>query len=312
MDFSVVIPAHNDDAGAYFTATAALSDLEHGNISHEVIVAVDGAPLPAVTELAKTGAIRTACGDFGGPQNARHAGIMAAEAKYVFCLDSHVIPSRHFFTHLAGALVAQKAAIVHSPHYTWGKKQGAYGFGINWAGNLWSVDHETHPQSFAPYRVAMMGHGAFVVNKEKYLACGGYWSEQHGWGGEEPHLNLKFWMLGETCWCDPRVYHWHYMGHRRDASVFKDREHVRNFMLAAYAIGGRKYLDICYTHYTLIANAQPSFEQAKEHWPTDPYGDIYSAVPVDAAAERERIMAGPYAGDLDALRSFFRSENIPN
>lgn len=321
MDISVVIPSRNDPAGLYFTFAAASVDLEHSGLSHEIIAVVDGETHETSRALLQHQACRVICGTFGSPQHARHFGAEQAAGKYIFFLDSHVVPCRDFFRRMTETAEATGAAIVYSPHATWARGVMGYGYGVDWCGNLWSKDHQTEPlvtrngvtqKSDGPYRAAMMGHGGICVSREKYFAVGGYWLVQRGWGGEESHLSLKCWMLGQETWADPRVYHWHYMAHRRGEEVFLDREHVRNFLISAYALGGEKYLNQCFFKYTTARNVHATPEAARSAAPTDPYRDLFESAPAEAQEERARICAGPFGGDLDRLREFFRTEGIHN
>jgi GT2 family glycosyltransferase len=307
MDISVVIPSHRDPAGLYFTFAAAAADLEHSSLHWEIIAVVDGEYHETAKSLKAHQGCRIIKGEFGSPQASRHAGAEVGKGEFIFFLDSHVVPCRDFFLRMMHTARETRAAMVFSPHCTWARGQMGYGYGVDWCGNLWAKDHQTEPTESVPYRVAMMGHGAICVDREKYFAAGGYWLEQRGWGGEENHLALKLWMLGQECWVEPRVYHWHYMANRRGEAVFRTLEHVRNFLISAYALGGQRYLDRVYLNYTLGANAVPAGQRPEAQ---DPYGVLYRAAPAEAAVERQRIFDGPFGGDLDKLREFFRHENI--
>lgn len=305
MDISVVIPSRDDPAGLYFTYAASQVELERSGLEYEIIAAVDGSDHEVRRALQQHQACRIVDGFSGfkcdSPQASRHEGAKRACGKYIFFLDSHVVPCRGFFNSMLYAAQKEQAAIVFSPHCTWARGVMGYGYGVAWDGNLWSKDHQTKPSSNYPYPVAMMGHGAICVDREKYFRVGGYWQAQRGWGGEESHLSLKFWMLGERCYCDPRIYHWHYMATRRGEAIFGDREHVRNFLISAYALGGQKYLDRCHLAYELPAAARGQ---------GGIYDDLYRVAPEEAAAERELIRSGPFGGDLDKLRECFRKEGI--
>ncbi len=321
MDISVVIPSRDDPAGLYFTFAAASAELEYSGLYSEIIAVVDGEWHETARAMRQHQACRVVNGVFGSPQHARHFGAEQASGKYVFFLDSHVVPCRDFFRCMVNTAEETGAAIVYSPHATWARGVMGYGYGVDWCGNLWSKDHQTEPlvmlngvtqKSVTPYRVAMMGHGGICVNREKYFAAGGYWLAQTGWGGEESHLSLKLWMLGHETWVDPRIYHWHYMAHRRGEEIFVDREHVRNFLISAYALGGEKYLNRCFFKYTMARNVHATPEAARNVPAIDPYRDLYEAAPMEAAEERARICAGPFGGDLDKLRAFFRQNEIHN
>lgn len=309
MDISVIVPSLNDGPGLYFTYAAAFADLETGTRSFEIVPVIDGDESAEARGLAMHGA-RLVRGRFGSPQASRYAGLLASHGRWVFFLDSHVIPSRGFFERMVKTAEETDATLVFSPHVDWSRDRMAYAHRIGWQDSLWCVDAETKPRVETAYRAAQSGHGGILVDREKYLASGGYWLAQRGWGGEETHLSLKLWMLGYECWMEPRVYHWHYMGGRRNDGAFQSRDYVRNFMLAAYALGGQKYLDAVYTYHTANRNCHSSVAAAARAKHDDPYGADYRNVPRDAAAERERICAGSFGGDLDNLREHFRAQGI--
>ncbi len=307
MDVSIVIPSKDDPAGLYFTYAGAVADLEHSGLRYEILAVVDGEFHDTARSLKAHNGCRVLRTQADSPQGARHAGAMQAQGRYIFFLDSHVLVCRDFFKRMAAAMQSTGAALLHSPHCTWSPRTMGYAYGVAWDGNLWSKDHQITPTSVTPYRVAMMGHGAICADREAYFSSGGYWLEQRGWGGEESHLNLKLWMMGHSCWVLPDVYHWHYMAHRRSAQVFGAPEHVRNFLISAYALGGDRYLNRCYLAYMLPAEQRDAANGTKE---TAVYQKLRDAVPREAAAERVFICSGPFKGDLDKLREFFRKEGI--
>jgi glycosyltransferase involved in cell wall biosynthesis len=312
MLLSVVIPSKDDPSGLYHTFAASFVELENdfpGN--SEIIVACDGETNDATDCLQKN--FNVIRGNWRAPQKARHAGLLEAKGKWVAFLDSHVIPSRGMFRRLVEAAEANDAGIVHSPHCFWARNQSCFAYRIDWVKKFWMSESIGEPIVPQPYRVSVMGHGAMVVDREKYLASGGYLMEQRGWGGEEPHLNLKFWMLGYSSWVHPDAYHWHFMARRHSADIYKSPEFIRNFMLAAYALGGQKYLDSVYGSYSIASRPYATVAEAIEHRnDPDPYRDDYLSVPNEMKEERARICAGPFAGNLDALREFFDRERIIN
>jgi GT2 family glycosyltransferase len=314
MILSVVVPSYDDPAGLWFTHAASMVDLEQdfARDEFEFIAVIDGPENDTVVGFAQQGTCRILRGEFGGPQNSRRAGALAANGKYIVFLDSHVVPSRGMFRSLIDAAERTGGAIVHAPHCFWNSEPKCYAYRMDFQQRFWSFQVEAEPRSPEPYRIAVMGHGALLVNREKYFKIGGYSDLQRGWGGEEPYLNLKAWMLGESCWIDPRCYHWHYMTKRRTDKVYKQLPYVRNFMVAAYIIGGQQRLDAVYALHTFAANGQKTIEDAVAATQKEPYREAYEAIPAECAEERARVEAGPFGGDLGALVEWFNREGIPN
>lgn len=318
MKLAVVIPSYNDAQGLWFTVAAARVDLEadFAPDEYEIIGVVDG-PDDEETQILhgmrQQGTCRMMRSDTRTPQKNRHAGLLATEAPYVFFLDSHVVPSRGYFKRLLMTAEETGAAIVHGAHSFWSDGR-TYAYAMDWKNHFWSHCGEALPQrTDGPYRIGIAGHGGIVVNREKYLSVGGYWDALQGWGGEEPQLNFKLWMMGHEAYLDPRVYHWHLMVPRRHRVAEQlTAGYVRNFLLVAYATGGQKYLDAVHMFYTQSMTHYATIEEAMAAPPRDPWQDVFDRIPEEAAQERELICRGPYGGNLDALRDYFRKEGIPN
>lgn len=320
LKLAVVIPSFQDASGLWFTVAAARVDLEadFAPDEYEIIAVVDGPEDDGkvIYGMRQMGTCRFLASELRSPQMNRDLGLRATEAPYVFFLDSHVIPSRGFFKRLLQTAEETSAAIVHGPHCFWKKHEKglAYGYYFNWRDYFWACSAEDVPKfPDRPYPIAITGHGAMVVNREKYLKMGGYWGALKGWGGEEPQLNLKAWLLGEQVLMEPRVYHWHFMPEkRRLAEIFKSEPFVRNFMLVSYACGGESYLNSTYGFFTRSAKSYDTFDEALAHKDEGPFSAAFRAVPQEAEEERKLICSGPFHGDLDALRAYFNREGIPN
>lgn len=324
--FAVVIPSYNDAAGLWFTVAAAKADIDEdfAQEDYEVIGVVDGPEDGDTAEgtgnrIIHSMRVQEMCriinADTRTPQKNRHIGLLATDAPYVFFLDSHVIPSRGFFKSMYEAISTSGAGIVHSPHCFWKRFPigVAYGYDMNWKNYFWSVTAESKPKRDAPYKICLAGHGAIVVDRAQYLETGGYWHALEGWGGEEPQLNLLFWMLGKHVLIDPRVYHWHYMPCKRHMhEEHKSLRYVRNFLLSAYAYGGQKYFDSVFFFFTQQQNSAKTIDEIRSHVPVSPFEDLRESIPIVAAAERAKVCAGPFGGDLDKLREYFKAEDITN
>lgn len=319
MKLSIVIPSHKDAAGLWYTVVAALADLENDFApgEYEIIGVIDGPEddQSIITNMKQQKMCKLLFTNTGTPQKNRHIGLLEAEADYVFFLDSHVIPSRGFFKRvLQTAEEHSDVAIVHAAHCFWKRDKMNFGYNMDWMNYFWSFKSEIAPQrSDAAYPICLSGHGAMCVNKKLYLQIGGYWDALQGWGGEEPQLNLKVWLLGYRILMEPRVYHWHFMPSKRQLKeVQHSLPYARNFLLVAYASGGQQYLEYVYHFFTQMENRHATLEEAIHAKPQAPYQELYDTIPQIAAAERATISGGPFAGDLDKLREFFTTNGIPH
>ena len=117
-----------------------------------------------------------------------------------------------------------------------------------------------------------------MISKAAYIAVGGYSDLLVGYGGEEPLLCLKFWMLGHECWQTPFVHHNHFLSDHGMGGAMASEQYQTNFLITKYVLTG----------------------------------NVSSGLQVTPAmrAERARIESGPFGGDINKLREFFRREGI--
>lgn len=297
LKLSVVIASYNDPEGLYlsfWSVYTQLRDLLVGgiNVDFEIIVAADGGtPVKwenvdraRVRVLRLAGSNRT-----GSPQGTRDAGIRAATYPVVLCIESHVIVgdlAAWYRQHLkTGAAISFPRRVGESL-----EQRTAYGASFDWNVSFWNKTLQSEPKSLEPYKICQCGHSAFMLDRDWYLQSGGYTLLQQGYGGEEPWLNLKVWMLGRESWMIPLAWHAHYMDDRGNGAAISTVNFAFNFKLAAYVMGGKKYLDLVGRSF-----ADPSLR-----------------ITPDISIERARICAGPFGGDLDKLRELFLTDEVVN
>ena len=148
---------------------------------------------------------------------------------------------------------------------------------VNWDGNLWYKNLIYEPPSDKPYPVAQFGNSCFMLDRKWFLDSGGYTDLMKGWGGEEPFVCLKAWMLGRMCWLVPSVAHYHFLTPGAHAGEIIGGNTASNYDILGYVIAGRN----C------------SITPAMRH-------------------ERERICAGPFRGSIEELRKFFDKNSVVN
>lgn len=273
---SIIITAHHDDLGLYLTYFSVVTRLEAANVLFEVIIVADGGTEQKFENRAHTRVLR---GVFGSPQASRDAGVRAARYPTALLLESHIILSDPM------RLVAQhelrEAALTFPCRQAEGPEMfDVYGQEVDWGGNLWHKRLVYKPFDNKPYRVAQFGHSCFALDREWYLQSGGYTNLMTGWGGEEPFLALKAWMLGRECWLVPDVYHAHYLTPGAHAGVSHSADFRRNFDVLAYVIAGRQ-------------------------------NQGFAPTPADEA-ERRRIAAGPFEGNVVRLKQQMDANGVLN
>lgn len=280
MQLSIVVATHQDPLGLYLTVFSVIQQLMQQSIIHEweIIIAADGGSeykwerISNIRCLRLTGGNRT-----GSPQGTRDAGIRTAKYPTVLCIESHVIVSNIalwldlHLTDCGNPALSFPARICEGP-----EAFNVFGSTTNWDGNLWYKTHIYTPFS-EPRRIVQFGHSAFMVNREWYVGCGGYTNLQKGWGGEEPFLCLKAWMLGQSCWMIPQIWHAHFLDNRGAGAAMASDDFKRNFDIVKYVMAGQA-------------------------------GNL--KLTPELIEERQKICAGPFNGNLDSLKSYFQSEGI--
>lgn len=268
---SVVITSFRDDPCCYLTTFALNEQLAKAGLPHEIIIVADGGTEAKWENLG----IRCLRVNVGSPQGSRDVGIKAARFNDVLVIESHVIVSdvsklflEHQFLHSAITFPIRKAEGT--------EMFDVYGHETDWDGNLWHKRLVYSPERTASHRVVQFGHSCFMLDRSWYLESGGYTSLLQGWGGEEPFLCLKAWMLGRECWQMPSVSHYHYL----TPKAHQDKPHLeQNLLKVGYVIAGRTHRDLKIT---------PELE-----------------------AERRHVMRGPFRGDLAELRLVLRAKDVP-
>lgn len=275
MDLSVVVATHADPLGLYMTVFSVLQQLQKSSIKWEIVIAADGGTDYKWEKLPNTRCLRIRT---GSPQGTRDAGIRAAQAASVLCIESHIIVSD--IESLYEAHKALNGAMTFPARIGEGPEMfSVYGSTTNWDSNLWYGHHLYAPQNGnQPYRVAQFGHSCFVIDRNWYIQSGGYTNLQTGWGGEEQFLCLKAWMLGRECWMVPQIWHAHYLTPNAHGDSLGSERMERNFAIGKYVLTGK---------------ISPGL-----------------AVTPEMIQERQRIMSGPFGGDLNKLRDYFKKEGI--
>ena len=218
---------------------------------------------------------------------AANAGIKASTGEVVAVADAHVsLKTGTMHGLVQGALT--HGGIWHAAVNKWGDidKIRTYGYDLTLLRNFWGNpclhippgvrDEDGRPRSHA---VAMMGACLLVVRRDEIEKFGAYHHQFGVYGGGEPYLDLKWWLMGSAVYCYPEGLCRHAFGWRaqwqkvkRDKvakrTIYKkdgkfcrdlkrgdeylkfgkgyvrpDAEMYRNFMIAAYTLGGDAWLD---------------------------------------------------------------------
>lgn len=288
MQVSLMIGTYNNPEGLYLSLFSALSQFENSDLDWEIVICADGGTEvkyekahPNIKVLRFGGGNR-----LGSPQATRNAGIRGCSYRNVLCIDSHVVISdirKWVSEHERLGAAISFPAMVGGSHEMW----KLYGSVFDWDASFWYKHVLYSPLKSEPYRILQTSHSGFMVDRDWYIKSGGYTDLQVGYGGEETFLGLKAWMLGRENWMIPSVWHAHYQPAGRNPNADLTENYKRNFMIAAYVMGGIEYLRKTEAHYRGSLKITPEIE-----------------------FERVRMCAGPYHGDLDLLRTYLKHQGI--
>lgn len=277
MALSIVVATYQDPLGLYMTVMALLQQMGSFEGEWEIVIAADGGSAIKWEKVTNVRCLRIRT---GSPQGTRDAGIRAAQFNTVLCLESHVIVSdiKMFQKEhdRLGGIMTFPTRVAEGP-----EMYNVFGNETDFDGNLWFKKTFYSPISNQPYRVPQFGHSCFMINRDEYIATGGYTDLLKGWGFEEPFLCLKFWMLGKVCWQVPYIWHAHFLADRGAGAAMVSSQFQENAKILRYVITG--------------------------HIP--PRGQMLVMTP-ELVAERTKICAGPFNGNLNKLKEYFLKEGI--
>lgn len=272
---TVVIGSYRDEEGCYLTLFSLLNQLKRqSSLIWEVIIVADGGTEVKYEKLPNVRVLRVRT---GSPQGTRDAGIRAARFKTVLSIESHVVltdPELWYWEHQRiGATISFVPRMAEGPEMF-----NVYGCETDWDKTLWFKKLLYQPISDEPYRIGQFGHSAFMIDRDFYIQHGGYTSLLSGWGHEEQFLALKTWMLGGSCWMIPTVTQAHFLTVGAHADALFSEQFERNWKIVRYVITGERLLGITVT---------PEMQ-----------------------AEREKICRGPFHGNVEELKKYFKELGV--
>lgn len=108
---------------------------------------------------------------------------------------------------------------------------------VFFTGNTWNKIKVAEEPFFIP----VCGHAFMGVRRDEFLEVGGYPLAQRVYGGGEPYLDTKYWMLGKTSMMDPRALVYHLSAGR--GYNWHSDDLLHNMLLVSYILGGQKWMD---------------------------------------------------------------------
>jgi hypothetical protein len=258
-DFNIVIAHRGPAMGLWMTVQSCEHELADSPFKYSYIIVVNGEDtIPETLRqmfsvIQSTKKLRDVIHHVEplAPPCARQLGTEVAVGKYLFFFDNHCLVKRGYFERAISMMETLNADMLHSTTQYYIGSGFAYHYPLQLQKNFWAGDHADIPcDPSAPYKIAMGGHGGFVVRRSTFEEVGGYGPLLmfEGWAGEEPYFDLKMAMMGKSNYLDPKLIHYHY-GDVRGYDRHNSPAYYRNLMLSAYLIGGDAWLSKVYDEF---------------------------------------------------------------
>lgn len=200
-----------------------------------------------------------------GHWNAKNFGLSKSQGKYVFFLDSHCIMKRDSLRKMLTWLKEVDGKEYDHPS-TPGKKWrvGAVHAYINYMLDSRSLEYKPQRKTFGyqfcthqmevvqenprllrfpskPYQVCVMSTCGMMTPRSVLDDLGAWHPEFGIYGGGESYINWKQSTCGYGHWIHPEAWCWHFADKR--GYSWNHSDFVRNSFIAAYTVGGDKFLD---------------------------------------------------------------------
>jgi len=299
---SVVMPVRNEHPQVITTMLCLTEELEYWGYPYEFIIVSNQSDdcTPEVLEdrfrhWVKDSRLRVvyfderpACWD------ARNRGIEVARGQVLIVCDAHMSVT-HGTTHEMIQLWLRNGGMWFSASQMWGdpKHVRLYGYDLKIEEKFWgNLCRHIPPEVFTngspdPYTIPMAQYSFFLLGREEMLEIRGFHPKFECYGGGEPYLSFKWWLLGKKIWMWPQGLVRHAFGLNPTWRDWNDRMTYRgqllrgkgilskgvtpesgdkllgygrnyswnndqlwyNFLLCAYVIGGEKWLEQRYQRY---------------------------------------------------------------
>lgn len=186
----------------------------------------------------------------------RNYGASFATGKYLFFCDSHIYPKGYAYRGLVEFHEGWKG-IAHSPLCYWFDKNRP-NYGYVWQGyKFWGRWTRSLPKS-PTGDVPLSGSSSLLIDREVFEEIRGFHPKLGIYGGGETYIDLKVQMFGYPV----RMAVDHHIYHITETRGYRwNNENFRfNKMLAAYALGGEKYLKPVYEHFLFCDEGREAYQ----------------------------------------------------
>ena len=204
----------------------------------------------------------------------RNKGVLKAKYKNIIFSDAHMIMRPGAIKSVISTLI-QYGGIVHAPIAWMGASSEnpdpGYQYSYKVGEKIWGTWNKIKVEE-TPFYIPICGHAFMAVKREEFLRFRGYPLAQRVYGGGEPYLDTKYWMLGSTSMMDPNALVYHLSAGR--GYNWHSDDLLHNMLLVSYILGGQKWLDRILITYLNKAGVNKDFlslltREAKEEGEED-------------------------------------------
>jgi len=262
---SVVIPSRNELKNLLWTLQALQIELE--NINYEIIVVLNKCNYEESIKLSRYWPFQDDgrmvvlwYDEKASCWQARNEGAWMAQGDYLLFLDSHIMPKQNSLCNALKYHRRFKGILAFAVNY-WLNHPARALYQYKWRPDkFWGDWSQRKPES-PDYHIFMSGMN-LMINREIFEEIGGFHPALGIYGGGEPYIYLKTQMFGYEARCNPafQIYH---LTEKRGYSWNND-DLWRNFMIAAWALGGEEALAPLYANYIRCCKGVPRYLERLE------------------------------------------------
>jgi glycosyltransferase involved in cell wall biosynthesis len=173
----------------------------------------------------------------------RNKGARHAKYENIIFADAHIILRRGTILSVVSNLI-KYGGIIHAPISWMGSScynpRAGYQYSYKVGEKIWGTWNFLKVADTAFY-IPICGHAFLAVRRKQFLKYRGYPEAQRVYGGGEPYLDTKYWMLGSTSMMDPQALVYHLSAGR--GYSWHNHDLIHNMFLVSYILGGEPWSD---------------------------------------------------------------------
>jgi glycosyltransferase involved in cell wall biosynthesis len=262
---SIIIGARNEYPQIVMTITNLMEDMRASGINKYEIILMDNGSIDETSRffawkpeekgvrwkyiysprgMVAEGRLRIFFDPVCSNVGTRNKGVEKAKYQNIIFSDAHIIVRPGSIKEVVGTLI-QFGGIVHAPIAWMGASpenpDPGYQYSYKVGEKIWGTWNKIQVESDKPFYIPLCGHAFMAVKKEEFIRFKGYPLAQRVYGGGEPYLDTKYWMLGSTSMMEPRALAYHLSAGR--GYNWHSDDLLHNMLLVSYILGDQRWLD---------------------------------------------------------------------